>query len=334
MIGWLVNNWVYVIVPLLVFIAVAVLGLWTRLNIHKVIKRTLQKTGWIQDFIVQTMWHQFLYWFLLLGTYAAIQISVLSPTVKKITGEGVESLFVLSLMWVTVAFSARVIRFYLGKVEARQYLILVVLNVIRAIVAIVGILTILDIWGAPTQAITIFILVGFFIAWLALRNTIDRLFAGFEIIYGDQIKLGHLIELGSGERGYVTQISWSKTIIKSMEGNLIIIPNDKLMANTIINYGFADAENTANDVQRDLAAVKLTKQIDTLTDREREVLVLLGKGATNHEIAQILFVSEHTVKSHIRSILSKLNVRRRQQAAIYAERQGLVAVTETPENNS
>jgi DNA-binding NarL/FixJ family response regulator len=62
---------------------------------------------------------------------------------------------------------------------------------------------------------------------------------------------------------------------------------------------------------------------DGLSDREREVLVLVSTGATNKEIAQELTVTENTVKVHLRHILDKLDLRNRQQLAAYAVREGL-----------
>jgi DNA-binding NarL/FixJ family response regulator len=58
--------------------------------------------------------------------------------------------------------------------------------------------------------------------------------------------------------------------------------------------------------------------LQTLTPREKEVLSLIAKGASNKEIAQQLYISERTVKAHITSILSQLNLRDRTQAAILA----------------
>ena len=63
---------------------------------------------------------------------------------------------------------------------------------------------------------------------------------------------------------------------------------------------------------------------DNLTDREREVLVLIADGATNKEIAQKLVVSENTARNHVSHILSKLGFSRRSEAAAYAVRKGLV----------
>ncbi|WP_194814101.1 response regulator transcription factor [Nocardia sp. XZ_19_385] len=61
-----------------------------------------------------------------------------------------------------------------------------------------------------------------------------------------------------------------------------------------------------------------------LTDRETDVLRLVARGAANREIARVLHLSEGTVKNHVSNILSRLGVRDRTQAAIYAYEQGLL----------
>lgn len=62
---------------------------------------------------------------------------------------------------------------------------------------------------------------------------------------------------------------------------------------------------------------------DDLTDRERQVLELVARGMSNKEIANQLTLSPHTVKAHLRTILDKLHLRSRSQAAAWAARRGI-----------
>ncbi|MBE8520020.1 response regulator transcription factor [Amycolatopsis sp. H6(2020)] len=71
------------------------------------------------------------------------------------------------------------------------------------------------------------------------------------------------------------------------------------------------------------APMRDTTELDVLTDREREVLVLIAKGMSNLEIAEALFLSEATVKTHVGRILAKLELRDRVQAVVLAYETGL-----------
>ena len=83
------------------------------------------------------------------------------------------------------------------------------------------------------------------------------------------------------------------------------------------------------------AAARLMREVrapdspETLTERETEVLRLLAQGKSNKEVAQALTIGEKTVKTHVSSILSKLGVPSRTQAALYAVRIGLVSIEAT-----
>ena len=90
-------------------------------------------------------------------------------------------------------------------------------------------------------------------------------------------------------------------------------------------------ETTLSQMRATEAAVRLmrdvrtTEEPDGLTERETDVLRLLAEGKANKEIARLLGIGERTVKSHVSSILAKLGVQSRTQAALYATRAGLVS---------
>jgi DNA-binding NarL/FixJ family response regulator len=85
---------------------------------------------------------------------------------------------------------------------------------------------------------------------------------------------------------------------------------------------FIQAE-IASRILRELIVPKLAV-LEPVSEREREVLLLLAQGCSNREIAERLFLSEGTVKNHVSNILAKLQAENRTQAAEIARRYGLV----------
>lgn len=98
--------------------------------------------------------------------------------------------------------------------------------------------------------------------------------------------------------------------------------------------GFVSKDWSAQDVAMAVRMVgkgmtmfapRVEEPFTQLSEREREVLVLMASGATNKEIAQRLYLSPHTIKEHTSSLYRKLNVRNRAEAVQRAERLGLTA---------
>jgi DNA-binding NarL/FixJ family response regulator len=83
-------------------------------------------------------------------------------------------------------------------------------------------------------------------------------------------------------------------------------------------------------VQAQLAAALRAPIQDPLSVREREVVQCVARGLRNAEVAQRLFISEQTVKTHLNNIFHKLELRDRVELALYAVRVGLIGVHERP----
>ncbi len=123
-------------------------------------------------------------------------------------------------------------------------------------------------------------------------------------IHQDREYLMRALELGA--IGYILKDADAKVLIDSVRcvysGKTYIQPN---MANELVS-----------EYQRRKKGMDEIRQF--LTIRELEVLKLLSKGMLNKEIANVLYISEKTVKNHISSIFRKLDVQDRTQAAVYA----------------
>ena len=116
----------------------------------------------------------------------------------------------------------------------------------------------------------------------------------------------------AGASGYLLKNTSSRAIVDAIrsaaEGQSILDPS--------ITAGVLERLRTA-DVNRGLPGLR------DLSEREHEVLLIVAEGLTNLEIAERLVLSPHTVRNHVSSILAKLDLRRRSDAAVFATRHGL-----------
>lgn len=80
----------------------------------------------------------------------------------------------------------------------------------------------------------------------------------------------------------------------------------------------------AKRLMQALHAPRTAEPVETLTERERGVLILVAQGRSNKEIGRTLGITERTARSHVSNILGKLGLASRTQAALYAVREGLV----------
>jgi DNA-binding NarL/FixJ family response regulator len=124
--------------------------------------------------------------------------------------------------------------------------------------------------------------------------------------------------LKAGGRGYILKESDPETMLRAIRA---VAHGESLLSPAIAHKVLQQFA-----IQSGAESAGCVPLCDDLTEREREVLALIGKGHSNKEIARQLSISEKTVKNHIANIFSKLHVYDRTQAVLYAIRQGLVKV--------
>lgn len=122
--------------------------------------------------------------------------------------------------------------------------------------------------------------------------------------------------LTEGAAGYLTKDLPSEEIADAIR---------KVTAGGVIMPPTIAAKVVAELARRALpqATQQDRQAVQQLTDRELEVLKLLGEGFSNKEIAEALFITEGTAKNHVSSVIDKLGLRDRTQAALWAVRHGV-----------
>lgn len=111
----------------------------------------------------------------------------------------------------------------------------------------------------------------------------------------------------------------SAYVLKDVAGSELVDTIHRVMQGEIVIH-----PRVANRLVRELNRSDPKKNEIRLTKREKDVLDLLVKGNTNKEMADIMFISEKTVKNHLTSIFRKLGVKDRTQAAVYALKNSIV----------
>ncbi len=121
--------------------------------------------------------------------------------------------------------------------------------------------------------------------------------------------------LRAGASGFLLKDLRREQLVEAVR---VIAAGDALLAPTVTRRLIADLAHRGHP------RPDLTRRLETLTDREREILRHLARGLSNAELAATLVLSEHTVKSHISSVLTKLTLRDRAQAVVFAYESGLI----------
>ena len=126
--------------------------------------------------------------------------------------------------------------------------------------------------------------------------------------------------LGAGASGFLLKDAEPETLIDAIrtvaDGDAVISPR---ATNRVVAKLHAPDEETVALSPADRLA------LTDLTEREREVLVAIGRGWSNTEIAERMFISMPTVKTHVGRVLAKTQSRDRVHAALFAYRTGLVS---------
>jgi DNA-binding NarL/FixJ family response regulator len=120
--------------------------------------------------------------------------------------------------------------------------------------------------------------------------------------------------LQAGASGFLLKNAPPEELLRAVR---VVAAGDALLAPSVTRRIIEQFAHRAVDP-------RLGAQLESLTQREREVLTMLARGRSNAELAAELFVSEGTVKTHVSNLLAKLGLRDRVQAVVLAYESGLV----------
>ncbi len=233
----LVHHWQQLLIPIGVLLLVLVLGYTAKRllmgALHSWGARSHAKApGIIADAVAGS----FMIWVLILGTHLAMQSSMLPGRPTLWVSRILLVLWFLSLTIMASRLAGDLIRFYGASTPGALPVTTLSQTLAQLGVVILGVLMLLNGLGISITPILTALGVGGLAVALALQDTLSNLFAGFYVAVARQVRPGDYIRLNTNEEGYVSDIGWRTTTMRSLNNNLIFVPNNKLAQANVTNF--------------------------------------------------------------------------------------------------
>ena len=155
---------------------------------------------------------------------------------------------VLVVLYALQRVTSALIQWYGSEVATRtgarlgENLLPLVRRFINVSLLIVGVLLILDNLGIQVSPLLAGLGIGGLAVALALQPTLSNFFAGTYLVSGNVLKAGDFIEMEGGVRGYVVEVGWRSTRIRTPFNNLVVMPNSRIADSILTNYSEPSTE--------------------------------------------------------------------------------------------
>src|SRR5580698_3739255 len=185
-------------------------------------------------------------WVAILAAHVAIQSSNMPAKYAERGAETLYFLWMVSVTLMAMRLGGDLVRHYGEDVPGALPVTTLGQNLAQIGVLILGTVVVLDHYNYSVKTILTALGIGGLAVALALQDTLSNLFAGFYVAVARQIRLGDYVKLNTGEEGYVSDIGWRSTTIRSLNSNMIIVPNAKLAQAIVTNYYLPEKRMSAS----------------------------------------------------------------------------------------
>jgi len=226
---------------LLVLLVSVVIGLAIRQTLKYLLKRWAERTETkIDDVIINAIKNPIIIWFLLAGIYGALTFISIPPNILEYVEKGVLALIIFSITLTLANITSGLIKYYGVKLGVTLQVTGLGQFLAKAAIISIGIVILLAELGIEITPLIASLGIGALAVALALQDTLSNIFAGFYILADRPIRIGDYVMVEGAGEGYVIDIGWRSTKIRTLQNNVVIIPNKKLAESVITNYYLPD----------------------------------------------------------------------------------------------
>ncbi|MEA3222728.1 MAG: mechanosensitive ion channel family protein [Thermodesulfobacteriota bacterium] len=265
------------LLPIVSFVGIVaiswVIGILFQRRVVSSLRGLAKKTVWRwDDIVIEAFPKVIVLWFIIAGVSVANHIGEIPYSIKGPVDKILIILVIFTFTWVILKISTDLIRSYMDRLQERLPTTSLLINFIRVSILVLGGLMIMQALGIAITPILTTLGIGGLAVALALQPTLSNLFSGIQILASRQLKPGDYVRLETGDEGYVNDITWRNTTIRTFGNNTVVIPNSKLADNIITNY-YLPKKEIAVRVQVGVSyASDLDKVEDITLDVARQVM--------------------------------------------------------------
>jgi small-conductance mechanosensitive channel len=255
------------------------------------LSRLAKLTRWEFDDILVSKLRGFVFpWFVLAGAGLSLSCLTLDPSIRSTVKLILEILLILLLTALAMRLLGSWVKHVTQKKSQNVPAASLLVNVTRIVVGVAGALVLLQSLGISiTPALTALGVGGLAVA-LALQDTLGNLFSGIQILITQMIRPGDYIRLETGQEGYVHDITWRYTTLRSLPNTLIVVPNSKIASLLVTDFSLPEKE-MAVLVEVGVAYESDLRQVETITcEVARDVMQNVTGGVAAFEP----FIRYHT----------------------------------------
>ncbi|MGO9612345.1 MAG: mechanosensitive ion channel family protein [Dissulfurispiraceae bacterium] len=232
-----------IIMPFAVVVGGIVLGLIIETVILGKLKRKIAKEEHkAAEIAILALRYMIILSFAILSVYGAIHLVPMKRALFYLLRTILHVLMILTGTIVLSRLTAAFINIYMKKTKGAVAAFTIFINLAKLLVYLIGCTIILDTIGVSITPILTAMGVGGLAVALGLQNTLANLFSGLNIMASGKIRVGDYIRLSTAEEGYVADMTWRETVIKTPSDNIIVIPNSKLASVNVTNCSLPDKE--------------------------------------------------------------------------------------------
>ncbi len=225
-----------IFIPFITFLIILAITLILRALVLRALRHWAERTSHqLDDLIVQAVRLPSFFLCLAIGLHLAVEFSELPSRYVFYVTRIIHLVIVLSVVIGATHVSGMLFRYYIKKYELPVAAPGLAIGIINGMLWILGFLIALTILGVSIAPLLTALGIGGLAVSLALRDTLENIFAGINVLMEKSIRRGDFIRLESGQEGTVKDITWRTTRIQLLSNNTVIIPNSKLAQSVVTN---------------------------------------------------------------------------------------------------